>query len=187
MQIARTFWGMLLKTRKSQILANVVWSTFGFIVLTTMLMSWALLFPFAVVDKMFTDVKLLQQPQIYFISIFGFTVKTFFQDGFQHISAQNHGSWRMTSLFPLLAYIILFTYVYIYIYIYLFIYLHIYFNVYIYIYIYIYLHIYFNVYIYRGKSQFRKQWCTCSGGTKLNGHIYPFLVAICPPKKNRPK
>ena len=51
----------------------------------------------------------------------------FFQDGFQHISAQNHGSWRMTSLFPLLAYIILFTYVYIYIY------LHIYFNVYIYI------------------------------------------------------
>jgi len=56
----------------------VVWSTFGFIVLTTMLMSWALLFPFAVVDKMFTDVKLLQQPHIYLISIFGFTVKTFF-------------------------------------------------------------------------------------------------------------
>ena len=45
----------------------------------------------------------------------------FFQDGFQHISAQNHGSWRMTSLFPLLAYIILFTYVYIYIYLFTYI------------------------------------------------------------------
>ena len=46
------------------------------------------------------------------------------------------------------------------------------------------------MYIYRGKSQFRKQWCTCSGGPKLNGHIYPFLVAICPPRKtdrNKPR
>lgn len=115
----------MLNTRKSEILANVVWSTFGFIVLTTMLMSWALLFPFVVVDKMFTDVKLLQQPHIYFISIFEFTVKTFFQDGFQHISAQNHGSWRMTSFSLHMAYIILSTYVYIYIY---------YFHVSIYIY-----------------------------------------------------
>jgi hypothetical protein len=137
MQIARTFWGMLLNTRKSQILANVVWSTFGFIVLTTMLMSWALLFPFAVVDKMFTDVKLLQQPHIYFISIFGFTVKTFFP---RWISAYfSSKSWFLEDdfSFPSTG---LYNLIYLCIYIYFFfIYLHIYFNVYIYIFIYIYI------------------------------------------------
>ena len=62
----------------------------------------------------------------------------FFQDGFQHISAQNHGSWRMTSFFPPHGfYNLIYLCIYICICIYIYIYLHWFFNVYTYIYVYI--------------------------------------------------